>query len=670
MKWFKTKPDYEMNLTRLPGQAREALPVSISVSGVLSHYGDTVWDFTPYIHTSNTMLCHKKIDFSSLKFADGSCLIDPQHAGLLADAKAYIYVRMAHKNPMTDKPLSASSITSEMWGNLRSLLRWMTAEGHGRLVNLTPEVCLAYIAHCKNATTWEYSSGGHKGRKLSKKSLMSRFTVLENLWHFRDHLSDTLSEHPWPGESPCSLAGLSRGGRGNKGKTEMIPDRLMKQLVQGALRYVESGYGEKLLDCRDARNKGERIENHLAGLGLENWSDVTKEISRTITACYIVVDAFSGMRDSEMASLEVGCYHEHEGWDAAIYGWLKGTTYKLEEDPKPAEWMVPPVVGKAVKLAEQTIAPRRAKLEAQIEALEVKIMKTRYLNATLRKADIETLHNTKKHRRALFLGRSGKNHGVRTLTGSSINLRLRAFAEHLNLLVQASDLAQVRDKDRTEIGKVWPLAPHQFRRTFAVNVARSILGDVRYLREHYKHWSLDMTLFYAVAEYVHVDDLLFEEVLTERDELQATIIAGWIDMNEDQPMTGHGGKKIKSYRQRREVRTSKDSKDLARQISKGLYLRGLGHSWCTEKDCKGLGIYDVLECKECENRVIDKSHKKMWRGIRSQQVELLEMADLGDPMWHRAVSHLRYAEEILRDLGDEIEPYSVPPKPSQRRLCV
>ena len=36
----------------------------------------------------------------------------------------------------------------------------------------------------------------------------------------------------------------------------------------------------------------------------------------------------------------------------------------------------------------------------------------------------------------------------------------------------------------------------------------------------------------------------------------------------------------------------------------------------------------------------------------AQQIELLQMDDLGDPMWQRAKNHLRYAEQIIQELGD------------------
>ncbi len=47
------------------------------------------------------------------------------------------------------------------------------------------------------------------------------------------------------------------------------------------------------------------------------------------------------------------------------------------------------------------------------------------------------------------------------------------------------------------IRKPWPLASHPFRRNFAHFVAKSDLGDLNQLREHFGHWSIEMTMLYA-----------------------------------------------------------------------------------------------------------------------------------------------------------------------------
>jgi len=272
-----------------------------------------------------------------------------------------------------------------------------------------------------------------------------------------------------------------------------------------------------------------------------------------------------------------------------------------------------------------------------------------------------------KHRNALFLGKSYEHNTIKTISDSYFSVKLKDFSRHLNLEVKPSDLEQVRNKSKIKIGQIWQLAAHQFRKTFARYVARCILGDVRYLKEHFKHWSLDMTLGYAWNEDDMLDPTLIEEILDEHQDLQSNIVLGWVDMNRKQHMAGVGGKNIVSARERSWVIVATDPRSVARQLSKGYFLRGLGHSWCTEKECRGKGIYSITECKECENRIIDESHILYWHGIRQQQIDLMQIDDCGDPMWQGAVDSLRYAENVLKDLGNDLDPYLVPPIPSERR---
>lgn len=645
-------PGYVDDLADLPVAARDTLSVALGPSGVVSYYGDAIWEFRPYVRTRNTKPAQKRIDFYSLQFADGSRLTDSQHAELLNTTKAFLYVRLAHKHPRSGKVLKHQTVVV-LWKNLRPLLRWMVAEGHLRFADLTPTACRAYLDACEC-----------EGLKFA--GLYSRIAVLECLHVFREHLADRLPQHPWRGASADLLAGYSGQRHAQyRGMTPRIPDRILRELAQGALRYVESDYGEQLLACRDTRMAERPLDDHLSALGMEGWGAVRDEITRLYTACYVVIALFSGLRDSEMTSLEPACYLEREGWDGATYGWIKGMTYKTEADPKSVEWMVPPVVAMAAALAERVSAPIRGDLEAKIAELEERLVSASYLSEKQRARDIELLDESRLHRTSLFLAKSDRHGTISTWTSSTTRYRLAELARQLNLRVEAADLSEVRNKDIGP-GDLWPLAPHQFRKTFAVYVARNVLGDVRYLREHYKHWSLDMTLYYAAADLDYVDETLLDEVLSERDELQVILIEGWIAT--DKPLAGAGAQTIKEWRERnKEVRVAEAPNDLARKLSSGFYIRGTGHSWCTSENCKGAGLYNVLECKDCKNRLIDQTHLTVWRGIRRQQIELLQMDDLGDPMWQRAKDHLRYAEQILGELNEEVEPYPIPLKPSERR---
>lgn len=655
------KPDYVKDLRQLTEIQRNSLGITIASAGhVLSYYGHDIWYLSPLIPTKGTSKGNKKIDFSYLRFKDGSCLTEPQHSLLLEGVKALLYVRLTVNSPQSGKPLGGSSVITLWRQSLYPLLRWMVDSGYLRFTDLSPEACLTYVSH-------SYATPGYKSKRLSARSLNARFACLEDLWTFKDYLSDALTQHPWPGQTAGYIAGRSLQVCEDV-VTEQIPDRIMVKLVQGALHYVTDGYGERLLACRDARDTGNTIDSHLIQLSLNHWQAVREEINKLLTACYVIIDTFSGMRVSEVLSLETECYYEHEGWDGAIYGWLKGTTYKLEEEPKSGEWMVPPVVEKAVALAVNATAPVRAKLVKMIVKLEAKLQDICYLDDTLRKKDAELLDEMKKHRFGLFLVEGQYSKAINTISNAGILYRLTKFAQHLNLKIELADLEQVSDKSSINVGEIWPLATHQFRRTFARYVARCILGDVRYLRDHFKHWSLDMTLGYAWNEDDLLDPTLIDEILGEHHDIQSDIVFGWVDFNRNQHLSGAGGKNIESARERTHVLIATDPRAVARKLSKGYFLRGLGHSWCTEKECRGKGIYSVTECKECENRVIDESHISMWSGIRQQQIELLNIDDCGDPMWQGAVNSLRYAEQTLKDLGKKIDPYPVPPKPSQRRM--
>jgi hypothetical protein len=318
--------------------------------------------------------------------------------------------------------------------------------------------------------------------------------------------------------------------------------------------------------------------------------------------------------------------------------------------------MVPPVVKQAVEHLARISSPVRSKLVEKIATLEDKISSVTYVDESLRHKDNVRLYELNKLTKSLFLL---QYRGFNIMIDKSVRESLLPFCRHLGLKVEPTDLEQVRDKSNIKVGDAWPLTSHQFRKTFA-------LGDVRYLRDHFKHWSLDMTLAYAWNEDDLLDSTLIDEILGEHQELQSDIVYGWVDFNRNQHLAGVGGKSVEKSRERSRVMVATDPRTVARQLSKGYFLRGLGHSWCTEKECRGKGIYSVTECADCENRVIDESHKPVWRGIRQQQIELLHIDDCGDPMWQGAADSLRYAENVLKDLGEAVEPYQIPPKPSER----
>lgn len=329
------------------------------------------------------------------------------------------------------------------------------------------------------------------------------------------------------------------------------------------------------------------------------------------------------MRNSEIASLDNSCFIKSEGWDGEEYFWLEGFTYKLEEEPKEAKWMVPEIVRIAIDHLTSVNSPLIDLIRFSLPYLS-DIDKEKQSNL------IPLLFKGNDTNTNLFNGISN-DHWNKTLKLLSKDFDLRITDNNNELSLHA--------------GSIWPLATHHFRRTFACLAARSSLGDLRYLREHYKHWSLDMTLYYSNTDVF--DDSLFDEVLTERNDLQSTLVSDWIV--KDAPLAGGRGEAIATFRQRGMLKKSKNMPGLVNQISDSVFVRGTGHSWClaSGNGCGGEGLYDALLCPDCDNSVIDKSHLPVWKGLKEQHELLLNMSDSGVGTKERAREYIKKSEELL-----------------------
>ncbi len=615
--------------------------VSLVGGRVLSRYGDATWDLSPYIPTRNGR--QTSIRFEAL-FADGTCLTDACHAQLLESAKRFLYSRWRVKAPHSGKYICARTVSNN-WRQLVALIKWMITEGIASFSALTSDLCQKYCA-----------SQGH----LKGSTRIINLQVLTTYYDLSEYLLDRLPEYPWGDSAPIVLVGNGHVARANGSRmptTEVIPTRILQLIVQHALDYLENR-SKGLLAARDYAatvSSAERAAGLSERFGIQSSRELKEELTRLRTACHIVCVAFSGMRDSEVASLEVGCFAKRVGFDGEEYCWLKGMTYKLEEDPTPAEWMVPEIVGLAVDVATRLGAPARARCAERTQELEAAL--EGHVLETARLVLVSDLEEAKKHRHALLL--TEKQLGrVLALGGGAAAVALRNFAAAAGVVVEQADMQGIVDRELVQVGQVWPLAPHQFRRTFAVFVARSLLGDVRYLREHFKHWSIDMTLYYARND-DGVDATVFAEVLTERDELQALILEKWI--RSDIPLGGGGGSRIQTFRDRGDVKTVTDMREFCRKLGDDVFIRGTGHSWCmaSGSGCGGQGLYDATRCVSCGEGVIDENHLQVWRGIRVQQIEVLRCPDLGMPAWQRCVDHLRKAEKVLADLGDRVDPFPI-----------
>lgn len=130
-----------------------------------------------------------------------------------------------------------------------------------------------------------------------------------------------------------------------------------------------------------------------------------------------------------------------------------------------------------------------------------------------------------EHIDAVFLSMApGNENQVRTISLQGMNMSLKTFAK--------------------DCGIDWDLASHHFRRKFANYAARSQFGDLRYLRAHFKHWSMDMTLGYALNASQEL--ALYAEIELELDGIKEDVVASWVKPGT--PLAGGYGRNIVAWR--------------------------------------------------------------------------------------------------------------------------
>lgn len=615
------------------------LPVSIALQPdgttlVVSRFGDLVWDFYPYIPQANLGPCFKQVDWR-IHVPGGRLLTDPEHAGLLASTKDFIWSLFVQ--PVEERKRPTMGTLRSKVEHLKPLLRWMIGAGIQSFADLAGNT-LNYVPKARVS-----GNGGSVNNRL----VASRLHVVQELFHQRHKIDDALAVHPWPHETATSLAGKLWG----LPKTKFIPDAIATRIAYSALDYVQNQAPSILAALEGARAAAQKKADTVGGAyapkqartaaarkaGFAGTNSLTQESTRLRTACYIVIDLFSGIRDSEMLSIKLNCIEYGKSRDGSTdVLWLHGTIYKTGMQPK--RWLVPPVVQEAVDVLTRLSAPLRELLRQEESELKARID---LAIAKERAQLVKRFDTVRKHKDNLFLCMDGST--IFTPAGASINVELKRFCAHLGIF----------GEDQLP----YPLHTHQFRRTYARFVARAELGDLLTLRDHFGHWSIDMTVGYCEggADEYEADTELLEMIAEAKMERQSEILGGYLDTST--PLA-NGGHWLQDWRA--SVRTAENKEALIAEYAGTITLNGTGHSWCVGNakgmGCGGLCVFEAQMCVDCKYGIIGQEHRPVWEGILEQQVEALALNDMGPGGRARAQHILEYAEKVLHRLDGQDAP--------------
>jgi len=564
---------------------------------VLSRYEDPVW-WLPKSNTPGSARDSvRKLDFTRITGEQ-----------LRFEAKI-ILARLIWR----EASLSNSSIKNS-FNALVPWLNWLNDQSISSQVKVTPLVAARYVQYIHSSTSVK-----KPGKPLESKTKWTRLSAVERCWQF---LRDTPSafDHPWPESSAVALSGHKKS---SQAKTDIIPDDILRPLFQHA-EYLLSR-ADDLLQHRDAladfqpcsENRTDQAKEKTNFLRTQGWDQGLRALTTSLCdlrdGCFVIILATTGIRAHELGNIRRDQWYSEvrDGERFYFLGSRSDKTYAGE-----TSWLCPEIAIQAVRVLERLSEPLQTGLEQALK--EAKAFE-----------DYEEMTRLQSCSGCIGLTRSSAmQNRITLLSGAALIHRVRKFAKNL--------------------GMDWKLAPHQFRRTFANYVVHHKLGDLRYLRDHFKHWSLDMTILYAMNETQDLE--LYDEIYAAFDGKRQAIVGHWLEP--DTPLSGGMAGHIRQMRNRsEEVRTYKDRKEMIEAISELVYLRSTGIAWCTNDtgvDCAG------GQCEGCEHGCIDDTHKPFWEGLYLQQIELRQIDDLDDSGSKTVERTMERCERVLTDLGVDI----------------
>lgn len=372
-------------------------------------------------------------------------------------AKAIAYAYWRRGLPGHIKP-SAGSVRGVVysWSKFfREIRRW----GIRRLDAIQPLHLTNYAAKLR--------------QDLSASTVARHLAYITLLWRFREEHPDQMGFVPWEGTSAAVVGGFSGAGQHaySTGKTPVIPLHALQMVYSHAERILSEC--EPLLLALES---GER--NYGTKFG--------EDIHAVRDACFFMLGILTGMRCSEISAIEIGAGRS-EVKNGREFHWIKSTEYKTKKGE--VEYLMPAYCHRVLGIMERWSKPLRDELAASIVEWE------RVAQSAPTPSLLKKIGQGRANLKRLFLVPPAAGRIPGSLAADTADGRLKKLA--------------------AAAGIEWQLASHQLRRTYAWVFVSHQQGSLVYLKEQFKHTSLEMTQLYAAnpAQDLTLYEELFDESL-------------------------------------------------------------------------------------------------------------------------------------------------------------
>ena len=473
----------------------------------------------------------------------------------------------------------------------------------------------------------------HRRRLLPSDAQMQRDRLIEKIRAAQARLPDKKQTPLIPSRIYCSiLAGLLKG----LDSIERDLDVLLSALRDCRTATIE--IGEKRPQASRQQIATQRLKtlaetkegmSHLgwaAARGKTLHSFIQGNITPYQPHLMQTVVALSGMRVGEAKILPLNGVLETFHHRGQVHYLVKGYTHKLDGGEKRAtEWITIDqghrAINLAIRIAEAVLSLHRAKPQKGQEALLFPA----------------TSHPFRMMGPAAFL--AGQKYLIKTICPV-------IAAEDLDELNQL-ELERGWDRDGIEIGKRWPLAMHQLRRSLSVYAHRSGMVSLPALKAQLQHITDEMRTYYADG-WSRAVNLVFEKNHFSHEWNAAKIESTYFGMTGALKLAFDDGDDLLGLgAQRMEQivlgRSRQQTLELIKNGTIAYRETVLGGCVSTE-ECKAMPLAPInFECVEsnCVNLVVRS--KRLDLVIRSQEsvVAQLDRGEKGSVAQRLEAEHLK-----------------------------
>lgn len=392
------------------------------------------------------------------------------------------------------------------------------------------------------------------------------------------------------------------------------------------------------------------------------WDTVSGFYNDIQAACGAMISSTTGMRINEWYELTPDSYQTRT-FNKTTVCYLVGSVSKLKKGiPKPHAWVCAPQTELAIDVLKSISKYQRESLMSQAQT-----DKDKHLAQSLfLKFDVnDKKRNKATSSSALTTALKKLPHRVTYIskeTGESI-VGAQMLPEHLEEYQKLNN----QRSENVEIGEVWPLLSHQFRRTFAVFYVRNGFGNFMQIKQQFAHVKVAMSMWYgrnselATSLDLRIDDDIQDAIEEMNIELMTEVLSD-IYLT-DKKLSGGAGKSIDA-KKRAGVHVFGSREEIEIAVRNGsITVVDNGTSICLNPSCGRLScqIDPSTSALQCKDDILFDQHIEQQAQLRQRLIRRLENLIGGEINQPNMISKLtvgiKACEKLMENHDVTFSPY-------------